>query len=480
MSNPEKSKTFAPSVQRYMWALMAIWTLIVAASLAWSVEQHRHETREVARMQARTAHAKDLSFRHWNAEHGEVYVPVTEKTQPNPYLAHLPERDITTSTGKQLTLINPAYMTRLVHELEEQESNILGHITSLKPIRPENAADPWETEALQAFETGKKEVSLITEIGAETYMRLMRPLFTEEVCLKCHAAQGYKVGDIRGGISVAVPMEPLQAIAQQHILTLSLMHATLWIMGLVGISVGSRQIRRRITERMQAEDRLIESEQQLRSLAAHLASSREETMIAISRDLHDELGQILTGLKMDAAWLNGKITNEQQPLKEKVESIVGDLNDTIQVVKKITAQLRPVILDNQGLVPALRYEVQEFEKRTGIACSFTIEPPELTTDKDHSTAFYRIVQESLTNITKHAQASKVAISLKADQDQLVLQIQDNGIGITTEQTESLGAYGLLGMRERVLHLDGEIKIQGAQGQGTQLSVALPVRRKDRK
>ncbi len=230
-------------------------------------------------------------------------------------------------------------------------------------------------------------------------------------------------------------------------------------------------IYRDITERKQAE-------RQLRSLAAHLASAREETMIAISRDLHDELGQILTGLKMDAAWLNGKIPDEQQPLKEKVESIVGDLNDTIQVVKRITAQLRPVILDNQGLVPALRYEIQEFKKRTGIECNITIEPPELTTDKDYSTVIYRILQESLTNIKKHARASKVVISLKAGQKQLVLQVQDNGIGITKEQTERTGAYGILGMRERILHLDGEIKIQGAQGQGTQLSVTIPVKRKD--
>lgn len=233
-----------------------------------------------------------------------------------------------------------------------------------------------------------------------------------------------------------------------------------------------------IAKRKQAEEHLIESEQDLRSLAAHLASSREETMIAISRDLHDELGQILTGLIMDAAWLNGKITDEQPPLKEKIESIAGELGKTVQVIKRITARLRPVILDDQGLVPALRYEVLEFERQTGIVCDFTIDPEDLTADDDHSTALYRILQESLTNIRKYARASKVVISLTAAPEQLVLQVQDDGIGITEEQKEKTGAYGILGMCERALHLGGKIKIQGTRGQGTQLSLAIPVKRKD--
>ncbi|MCH8838049.1 MAG: DUF3365 domain-containing protein [Candidatus Marinimicrobia bacterium] len=266
MSNPDKSRTQATSVQGYMWALVAIWSVIVAASLAWSVQQQRLQTREVARMQARTAHAKDLSYRRWNAGRGGVYVPVTEEIQPSPHLADIPERDITTLTGKRLTLINPSYMTRLVHEQEEKENYILGHITSLKPIRPDNAADPWETGALQAFETGKMEVSLITEIGGATYMRLMRPLFIEEDCLQCHASQGYKMGDIRGGIAVSVPMEPLQAIALRSTLTFSLMHTVFWVLGMAGIGVGSRQIRRQISERNQIERALQDSEELFRGV----------------------------------------------------------------------------------------------------------------------------------------------------------------------------------------------------------------------
>ena len=246
MNDSEKIRVRPYRFERYARVLTVAWTVIVAASLMWNVHHQRQETLEVARTQAQAAFKKDLIYRRWNAGHGGVYVPVTEETQPNPYLSHMPERDITTPSGKSLTLMNPAYMTRKVHELAAKQYNIPSHITSLKPIRPENAADPWETEALLAFERGETEVSSVQEMGDETYMRLMRPLFIEEGCLKCHATQGYKVGDIRGGISASIPMAPLWAIAQKHMLTLSLGHAMLWLLGMGGIGLGTRRLRQRV------------------------------------------------------------------------------------------------------------------------------------------------------------------------------------------------------------------------------------------
>ncbi len=322
MSRPDKSRSRAISVQGYMWGLAAIWTMILAASLAWSVQQQGQATREVARTQARTAYAKDITYRRWNAEYGGVYMPVSEEIQPNPHLASLPERDITTLTGKQLTLINPAYMTRLVHELEKRENNILGHITSLKPIRLENAADPWETEALQAFETGKEEVSLITEIGGETYMRLMRPLFTEETCLKCHAAQGYKAGDIRGGIGVSIPMKPLLAISRRHMYSMLLTHTMLWVMGLVVIGAGSRQIRRRIGERNKAERALRQSEARLR---------RVVTDAPVPIMIHAEDGEVLD---ISKAWatLSGYSHGDIPTIADWTEKAYGQRTEDIREI----------------------------------------------------------------------------------------------------------------------------------------------------
>ena len=131
------------SIRYYVIILIAVWSLVVSGSFWWNVSQGRREILSMARLQARVAHKKDVIYRRWNAEHGGVYVPASEKTIPNPYL-DAPNRDISDPSGRALTLINPAYMTRQVHELGEQAYGVHGHITSLNPIRPENAPDPWK------------------------------------------------------------------------------------------------------------------------------------------------------------------------------------------------------------------------------------------------------------------------------------------------------------------------------------------------
>jgi hypothetical protein len=174
---------------------------------------------ENGRIWARTHFEKDVLYRLWNASAGGVYLPVSDKTPPNPYLSHLPERDLTTPSGRVLTLINPAYMTRQVHELAREKFQVRGHITSLNPIRPENFPDAWETAALQAFGKGTTEVSSVEKLDGQPFLRLMRPLVTEKSCLACHGKQGYKLGDIRGGISIAVPIGPLWSVASANLMS---------------------------------------------------------------------------------------------------------------------------------------------------------------------------------------------------------------------------------------------------------------------
>ena len=231
--------------RRYIFAAAAVWTIVVGGLLGWNLYQQRQETLEVARATARTAYEKDIIYRHWNTQHGGVYVPITSETQPNPYLANIPERDISTPRGVELTLMNPAYMTRQVHEMEQEETGMHGHITSLNPIRPQNAPDPWEAEALRAFEEGVAEVTTVQEIDGEAHMRLMRPLVTEEGCLRCHAEQGYQVGDIRGGISVSIPVAPLEEAARQHGAANWLAHGVLWVLGISMIGGGGIELERR-------------------------------------------------------------------------------------------------------------------------------------------------------------------------------------------------------------------------------------------
>jgi PAS domain S-box-containing protein len=256
MEKASSSKTELRILRNYFWILLVLWTVLAGSILLWSLLREKHETEEVARIQARNSFEKDLVYRLWAASHGGVYVSTTDKTPPNPYLSHIEERDITTPSGRALTLVNPAYMTRQVHEMSAEKYGLRGHITSLKPIRPANAADEWETKALRAFEQGVKEVSSIESLDNQNYMRLMRPMITEQSCLKCHAEQGYKVGDLRGGISVSVPMAPIQAIARENALTLTVGHFVLWLLGVGGIKLGGQRLKHRIQEHKYAEEQI--------------------------------------------------------------------------------------------------------------------------------------------------------------------------------------------------------------------------------
>ena len=239
-------------LRRYVLVLGTLWTAVAAVSLGWNLAQAGRNTEEAARIHARASFQKDVLYRRWNAGNGGVYGAVSTHTPSNPYL-QVDERDIRTPSGRELTLINPAYMTRQVHELGAAASGVLGHITSLKPIRPANRADVWETQALQAFEAGEGEWSAVQDVEGIPYMRLMRPLSTEKGCLKCHALQGYKLGEIRGGISVAVPMAPLRVVAQAQTDLLLAGHAVLWLLGLGGIGLGGRSVRGALLSRRRAE-----------------------------------------------------------------------------------------------------------------------------------------------------------------------------------------------------------------------------------
>jgi len=275
--NDSKKVRARPHVESYVWALGVLWTVIIAASLVWNVVQINNNTLEAARIQARAAYEKDIIYRRWNAGHGGVYVPVTEMTQPNPYLSDIQEIVITAPSGKRLTLINPAYMTRQVHRLAEEEYGVRGHITSLNPIRPENAPDPWEAKVLRSFERGETEISSVEEMEGEEYIRLMRPLVTEKGCLECHAAQGYREGDIRGGISVSVPMEPFEDIARMHILTFGLGHVLLWLMGLSGIALGMQRLIRSERKRKEAEEALGKYSEQLEQRVSERTDGLQES-----------------------------------------------------------------------------------------------------------------------------------------------------------------------------------------------------------
>jgi PAS domain S-box-containing protein len=255
-----------PHLRRVTWLFFTLWTLAIAASVVWNTHLLREAMFEAATADARSDFDMDVLYRHWAALHGGVYVPVTALTPPNPYLTNVVERDLVTPSGRRLTLMNPDYMTRQVHELETRELGRHSHITSLKPLRPEDAPDSWEAAGLRAFEQGRTEVNSRELLHGEPCLRLMKPLVAEAGCLKCHAARGHHAGELRGGISVTVPLDPYLDLARPRIARIILVHAGLWALGVLGILLGARQMRQRLDQQLQAEAALLESRQHLREL----------------------------------------------------------------------------------------------------------------------------------------------------------------------------------------------------------------------
>ena len=196
---------------RAWWLVpLLVWAIAVGGSLYVHLADLHRQSLEVAIEGARNMFRMVVLVRAWNADHGGVYVPVSPKVQPNPYLEH-PRRDLVTTDGQALTMVNPAFMTRLLAEMAAANGGTIFHITSLKPIRPANAADEWERRALQDFERGVNEaVELVSSPGG-LQLRYMAPLLVAQPCMKCHEKQGYRVGDIRGGISVSQNYSPVAA-----------------------------------------------------------------------------------------------------------------------------------------------------------------------------------------------------------------------------------------------------------------------------
>ncbi|HEV8261306.1 MAG TPA: response regulator [Burkholderiales bacterium] len=229
-----------------------------------------------------------------------------------------------------------------------------------------------------------------------------------------------------------------------------------------------------IKERKIAETQLRESEVQLRALAARLISIREEERARIAREIHDELGQVLTGLKMDVTWLAKRLAGTEKQLVEKAEAMSRLIDSTMHLIRRISTGLRPEILDDMGLVAAIGWQVKEFQKRMGMRCRIKLPEDHVVLDKELSTAVFRIFQEILTNIARHAKASSVNVNLSISEDLLTLKVIDDGIGISESQIRGNGSLGLLGMQERAQIFGGEVSIQGGSRRGTAVSVSIPM------
>jgi PAS domain S-box-containing protein len=238
----------------------------------------------------------------------------------------------------------------------------------------------------------------------------------------------------------------------------------------------NKHMKQMLDEGKRVGENIVKSRDRLRNLLARLQTMLEEERTRISREIHDELGQALTALKLDLSSLGRMLSSDGLPKPfGKVQAMEQTVGQIIRTVRKISTELRPGVLDEFGLADAIEWQAKDFQNRTGISCKLSLHPTDKITDTVHSTAIFRIFQEALTNVMRHAAASQVTVGLEKVADRLILEVRDNGIGIAEERIFDSKSLGLTGIRERVLRLGGEVSISGKPGKGTLIKVTLPLR-----
>ncbi len=470
-----------------LFLLMALfWTILIAVFAVWSHKQSHAAALDIVSGWARYSHTKDVVFRQWASLHGGVYVPITPETPPNPYLANLPERDIVTPSGKKLTLLNPAYMTRQIHELGQKRDGLQGHITSLRPTRPENAPDEWERKALRAFEQGQAEVLSLEKIGAETYLRFMRPLMTEASCLKCHGQQGYQVGDIRGGISTSVPWGPSQKYLRAQLQWLVLRHSAIWMLGILGLCLVWLRLQRDLADRERGAKQQADLAEQLQSINQEL----RDFAYVVSHDLKAPL----RGIRSLADWLltdyqdklDGTGQENLRLLSSRVDRMQHLIDGVLQYSRVGRTEQTTVPVDLSRVVPEIIENLAAPEH-----VSIHIEDDLPTVDAD-PTRITQIFQNLLSNAIKYMDKPQGNITVGCVEEEGFwrFSVSDNGPGIEAkdferifklfqtltrrDDSESTGV-GLTIAKKIVELYGGKIWVESEVGQGSTFFFTFPKR-----
>lgn len=442
--------------RRVFWLMpLMAWTLAVLASLHVQLGEHREHSLEVATAGARDIFKMIVLTRAWNAGHGGVYVPVTEKTQPNPYLRH-PRRDLATVEGTQLTMINPAFMTRQLSELGKAQTGAIFHITSLRPIRPMNGADGWETKALMAFERGAKEIVEIVGTDRITQLRYMAPIKVTPPCMTCHAQQGYKVGDIRGGISVSIPFAPIAASLGTSTRHAYASHGLVYLLVVILGWLLLETLRQRwleldlhVTTLDKTRARLEESNRSLvaaRDAAESASRAKSGFLTTVSHELRTPMNAVL-GM---ADLLNGSTLSQAQRnqldiLRHSGQSLMKLLNEVIDYARIEDGHDEPVlarIFDPRVLLASVAASRASQAQAKGLSLRVDTPPGEVDRLIGDDVRIQRILDHFADNAIKFSQRGEVVLTAMATPVEdgrawLVLSVRDNGMGVSPEMRERL-------------------------------------------
>ena len=536
-------------LKTFLWVLMILWTGVVFGLFLLDSRHLSQTVKNLAIAEARACLNKDQATRLWAASHGGVYVPISEKTQPNPFLSNVPERDIQTPSGKVLTLMNPAYMIRQIMEQYSDLHGVRGRITGLKHFSEATAPDDWEKHALMTFKSGNEELLEFSEIEGAPFLRVMRSLATGSDCLKCHAHQGYHVGDVRGGISVSIPMASFLSYGSQDMKVHGFSFALLWLIGLGGTFWAERRLARSMQERDRAEEQLrlaqknymalvensltgiyinqnsiiqfanarfaeihgyasdeivgtnvldlvhpedrkfiavlgerrlkgedvvneyeircitrsgktiwvqrrntlIEydgapgvlgneiditrqkeaeetlraSEEELKNLSARLLKQQETERRDIAKEIHEDIAQCLSAIKLRVESVLGEIGCEGpgSPM-DALKPIVADVQQSVRSIRRMAQRLRPLQMEGMGIGSAISWICRETANGcSGLRIEQHLAVEESKIPEDRKIVVFRIIEEVLKSISSHGKAGIVEIVLQGIEEHLVLTIK---------------------------------------------------------
>jgi signal transduction histidine kinase len=451
-------------IKQFFVVFLMTFSSLLISSLLWNIKGEIDSAEEYARKEARGDYNKDLLYRRWASKHGGVYVPITNTNPPNPYLEFLPQRDIVSETGVKLTLVNPAFMTRQVHEIAQKQYGVKGHITSLNPIRPENKADEWETKALRSFENGETESSSVEKIEGEKYLRLMHSMTVEQSCMKCHEIQGYKLGEIRGGISVSVPMNEYLQTANIHIKHLILSYLITFLLVIIFGWYSYKRIIKEIVKRDLMQKKVVESKADLKkqngeysalnkdyiklnnklTYALEKTTESDRLKSAFLANVSHEIRTPLNGIMGFADILiNHDLKQEEKEefmdmINESGNRLLSTINDMLDISNLEAGEIQ-VSISKTNIIDLVEYICLLFKSEAdskGIQLSYNNFLPEteciIETDVEK---IHIILRNLITNAIKYSNEGSIEVGSEKNDKNLKLFVKDTGIGICKEKQE---------------------------------------------